>query len=421
MDLLITQILVYALIALILIQFIKTVFSKDLTQVFSPMNVVSLCFIYYCLMPYFTGGSVNYSLGRQENVLFHACALISYFCVQWGFSKPTKANFTTWNNLISRNNLVPSAVLLFGVAFACYSACRGVHFSIFAEGERQELNHTSFEHYFLEMVCLYIASFGLLILCLKEKVAKKWIYLLFWYILVSMIFAGTRSRLVLVALLSVTVVYLYPKPRKPNYILLAILAVVMYLGFSIMDKSRTYSQGIRIDAVQNMSRDEIVGGADENASVYWFSSLVLDKFTETNDYVYFEPILTAALMPIPRAIFPWKPDGDYQKKAQRDTIGSDKGGAAYLFFVEGYWAFWWPGLILYSWLLGWICRKYWDNYQRNKNSMGALLAFALYSSLTYSIISRGYLAATFDLYIFTVCMPFWLIQLAGKISPIFRP
>ena len=89
MDLLITQILVYTLIALILIQFIKTVFSKDLTQVFSPMNVVSLCFIYYCLMPYFTGGSVNYSLGRQENVLFHACALISYICVQWGFSKPT--------------------------------------------------------------------------------------------------------------------------------------------------------------------------------------------------------------------------------------------------------------------------------------------------------------------------------------------
>ena len=85
-------ILVYLLIGLIAYQF-RVIFTKDYASVWSPMTIISLCYIYYCIMPYFTGGSVNYSLGRQENVLFHACALISYICVQWGFSKPTKANF----------------------------------------------------------------------------------------------------------------------------------------------------------------------------------------------------------------------------------------------------------------------------------------------------------------------------------------
>ncbi len=417
-----SALLIYLLIVLIAGYLLKQIFSKDRSSIWSPVTVISLCYIYYCIVPYFTGGSVKYHVDTSSNVLMHFAALLSYICVLIGFSIKTRSNFRRWNNTFSSKNILSSAVLLFVIASAGYSAFRGIHFSIVAEEkEIVDLIHTSFEHYFLELLLLYVAAFALFVFSKKLSTSKKWMYLLMWYILVTCIFAGVRSRIVLLTLASCTVIYLYPIPRRPNYLVLAVLAVALYVGFSIMDRSRMYSQGIRMDLVNEMSVEEMTQGAEENNSVYWFSSLVMDHYAENGQLIYFEPILTAAFMPIPRAVFPWKPSGRYLIDTQILCIGTAEGGAAFLYFVEGYLSFWWFGVILYGLLLGWLSRKFWDNYQRNKESIGACLALALFSAVCYCFISRGYLAAAFELFVYTICLPFWIVRFAGKCLKIFRP
>lgn len=242
-----------------------------------------------------------------------------------------------------------------------------------------------------------------------------------WYIITSLVFAGVRSRIVLLVITSCATIYLYPKPKRPNYLILLFLSIGLYIGFSIMDKARSYSQGIRMETVNEMSGEEMMQGAEENNSVYWFSSLVMDQYFQENRCVFFEPALTAALMPIPRAIFSNKPAGEYLIDTQKMFIGHAEGGAAFLFFVEGYISFWWFGVIAYGIILGWISKRFWDNYRNNPQSIGACLALALFSALTYCIISRGYLASSFELIIYSVCLPFWITRFAGKYLKIFRP
>lgn len=414
------SILVYLLIALIAFQF-RIVFTKDYASIWSPLIVISLCYIYYCIIPYFTGGSVHYNLGGRDNTLFWITADLSYLAVLFGYSRQTNANFKSWNKIFTSNNLLYSSVLLFLIAFAGYASFRGVHFSFVAEENIGDLVHTSFEHYFIELALLNIFAFGLMIMCFKNGVQKKWLWLLFYYILVTCLFAGTRSRIVYIALTSLSIIYIYPKPRRPNYALLGGLMVALFILFSIMEYARSYSQGIRMDRVAEMSSQDMTKGAEENNSVYWFSSLVTQRYHETGEYIYFEPLITAVCMPIPRAIFPWKPNGQYLITTQKLCIGSAEGGAAFLYFTEGFLSFSWFGVILYGWFLGWLSRRFWDNYRRNPTSIGATLAMAVFSAMCYGFISRGYLASALETFIYAVCLPFWIIKLAGKYFSIFRP
>ena len=408
------------LIGLVAFQF-KVVFTNDYAAVWSPMTVISLCYVYYCIMPYFTGGSESYNLGGRDNTLFWIACDLSYICVLIGFYTSKAKDFSSWNVMFSNKNIVPSAVLLFFVAFWGYSSFRGIHFTPISEDNPAELQHMSFEHYFIELLLLYVPSFALIILCYKNNVGKLWLWWLLYYIVVSFLFAGTRSRIVYIALVSASLIYMYPKPRRPNYPLLGAIAVGLFILFSIMEHSRSYSRGIQMDAVKSMDKNEMTKGAEENNSVYWFSSLVINRSEEFGEYYYFEPLATAVLMPIPRAIFPWKPNGQYLIDTQKLCIGSAEGGAAFLYFAEGFISFSWFGVIIYGWFLGWLSRRFWDNYRKNPQSLGAIVALVVYSAMTYSFISRGYLASSLELFVYSTCFPFWIIKLAGKIFPIFRP
>ena len=126
------------------------------------------------------------------------------------------------------------------------------------------------------------------------------------------------------------------------------------------------------------------------------------------DKIYFEPIATAICMPIPRAIFPDKPKGLYLREANMAVLHTLEYGAAFLYFVEAYLAFGWAGIIFQGLFIGFLSRIFWDNYQRNRQSIGAILLLTLYNGVLYVIISRGYLAQVFTTYMYFVIIPFWL-------------
>lgn len=414
------EICIFILITLILFQF-RGMITKDYKLFWSPMMVISFVYIYYIVYTFFINKSDSYNIQEFDNERLLIGSVVSYVALMLGFAKRATKDFTTWNNVFTVKNLVPSAILLFTIAFIGYSSFRGIHFSFAADDKPMQYVNASFDHYFIELLLLHVTAFGLFVFSFKEKVGKKWHFFFFYYILVTFLFAGTRSRLIYITIVGLGITYLYPTPRKPSYAMLASMIVGMFILFSIMEYSRSYSNGINLNQVATMDKYQMTKGSEENYSVFWFSSDIMNKYSESENFAFFEPVLTAVFMPIPRAVFPWKPDAKYFMDAQKLSYGTSEGGAFYLYFVEGFIAFGWVGLFFFSWFLGWLSRRFWDNYLRNPQSIGAIIALLVFDATCYAYVSRGYLASSFEIFIYTVCLPFWIVRLAGKFFPIFRP
>lgn len=405
-------VLIILLIISIVLYFRKAWLLGDIAQIWSPMTFLSLVYIYYCIIPFFHGNLDIYGVSTDgSTTIMNAGALISYVIIKLGFSLNTKKNFTDWNELITNNNARILGVVLIGIGLACYVPFRGFHLSFFNVDENVVYDREGFTSYFIDLISLFCAGTTLV---LAGRKSKGDIYMLcsIWISLVFFIIAGFRFRIVILIISLLTTYYLYPVAKKINYIFLVSLAIVVYLGFGIMDTARSYGHGINME---NVSIDNDKQGPGEADYVYVMSSLSM-KYYDNAEKLYFEPLITAICMPIPRTLAPWKPDGQYLKDIQLMVLGTSDYGAAFVFYVEAFMSFGWLGVILYSFFVGWLSKVFWLNYKRNPKSIGAILALGLYNGFCYVLVSRGYMAQTFNTFIYFIVLPFWIIQLAKKLS-----
>lgn len=400
------------LLGLIILHFVRALFSEDKSLIWSPISVISLTYIYYCSVPYWLGTIERYSIDEDvyNGYLFHIAALLSYSFILVGFQKNTSCEFTNWNRYFTIDNVKKYGIILFIAAMIGYSSFRGFHLSISNSSSTTELEAGGLVYYFIFMIDMCAIAAALMILSLKENYKQPILYIILILILVQIIFAGARWLIITVVITCLTVYYLYPRPTKINYLLLGPLAIALFLGFSIMDQTRVRGGGINMEKATALKYDDIKGGAQENYSVYYFSLMSMDKLYCSGERVYFRPFLTAALMPIPRSIFPWKPDAEYLHKIEDEVFGKGLGGgAAFLNFVEYYMAFGWIGIIVMSWIIGWLSKIFWNNYRQNPGSIGAIIALGSFSAVLYSVISRGYLAGTLPNVILVVFLPFGIV------------
>lgn len=405
------------LLLIIVFHFIRAYFSKDYSRIWSPLTTISLTYIYYCSVPFWLGTIDKYKIDESlvNGHLFHLATLLSYVCILLSFNRRTNSNFRKWNSLFTKENSGKFGIMLFLIAMVCYVPFRGLHFSISGETSPTQLVSGGFVYYFIFMTNMFAVASSLLLISLKYG-RKKWlICIILWLIGVQLIFAGARWLIVVTGLTFLTTYYLFPKPKKINLPLLLVLGTIVYLGFSIMDKSRQRGAGINMEAATSLSFDEVKGGAEENHGVYWFSLMAINQLDQTGERVYFQPFLTAFLMPVPRSIFPWKPNDAYLDKIEEKVFGDALGGAAFLNYVESFMSFGWLGIIVISWFWGWLARKFWDNYKNNPDSIGAIIALGAMSSVFYCIISRGYLASTVTNIVLVVFLPFWISKFIKRI------
>jgi hypothetical protein len=405
------------LTGMILYHLVTAFLSKDKSKIWSPITAISLTYTYYVLIPYWFGMIEKYKIDESlyNGYLFHFAALLSYVSIFIGFHTKSKNWFSSWNSLINEDNTGRYGLWIFIIGFIGYGTVRGFHLSFAIDNSfSSELQIGGFTYYFMMMLDMLPLASGLLLIRLKKNV-WQWIYLIpFWFILVDLLIAGARWRIVVLLFVLLTAHHLYFNIKRINIPLMATLAIVVFLGFSAMDIVRSRGRGIDIEKVMSLQFGDIKDGPGENYSVYWFSVLCMDYMNKTGQYVYFEPVVTTLLMPIPRAIFPWKPDASYLKVL--DEMFDSGGGAAYLNFVESYISFGWLGVVFWAWLLGWMARKFWDNYLSNRNSIAAIVSLGAFSGFCYVAISRGYLPATFTTFILAMCLPFWIIRLMKKIG-----
>ena len=83
-------------------------FSKDKVQIWSPLSVISLTFIYYCLVPFWLGTKERYVIDESmhNGHLFHIAALLSYVSIMFGFKySKTKERFAKWANSLTSVNV----------------------------------------------------------------------------------------------------------------------------------------------------------------------------------------------------------------------------------------------------------------------------------------------------------------------------
>lgn len=388
--------------------------SSKQYAIWSPITMITLTLFYYIVMPSFNQLNLYGANTVSGQHLFYIGAVIFYLCVMIGFSFKQKDHFKRWNNILSERNAQSSGIMLFIIALVCYIPFRGFRTTIWAEDSYMLADRTGFVSYFIDLISLFCASCGLLFMhyrASKKQVVKGIPFFMVLYMTIIMyIVGGFRYRLVHLILSLATVYHLYPKPRRLNYSLIIIVAAVAFIGFAIMDVSRRYGAGIDREAALSVSLYETKGGARENKDVCCYSIVTMDDYDRNGGYVFFEPIVNAILMPIPRAVFPWKPDGDYMRIAQVRSLGSWENGCAFLCFVEAFISFGWLGIIIYGLFIGWVSGLFWSNYKRNANSMGAILLLALFNGFCYFWLSRGYLGGNLTNFLYYVIVPFWLIS-----------
>ena len=395
--------------------------SKDKTQIWSPITIISLTFLYYIVKPSIEGCNMYGASYAINQYIFYLCSVVFYGCILFAFKKTKDSCFRKWNTLFVPSNSQKTALVLFIIAMICYVPFRGLRTTISAADATLISARTGFVSYFIDLISLFVSACCLALvglyntkgLGLKKRIV---IFFILYFTLVMFIVGGFRYRIVILILALATTYHLYPIPRKINYLVLAPVAIIAYLGFAVMDSARSYGRGIDFDAVSSITLQDASKGAGESNDVCCFSIAAVDVYSRNNSYIGFEPITTAILMPIPRAIFPSKPDGSYLREAQIKIIGNSEGGAAFLIQVEAYLAFGIFGVILYGLFVGWLSKKIWSNYQNNKDSIGAIILLALFNGFIYTWMSRGYMAGAFNDFIYFVALPFWLVQLVNRFT-----
>ena len=409
------------LLILIVSSLVKLWLTKKSYALWSPISIISLTLIYYVIIPSFWGDISRLGANSVKfQYIFYIGALLFYICILIGFSSKPIIRFRKWNRYFNKKNSEIIALFLFLIGIVSYIPFRGFRTTIWADDALILAERVGFVSYFIDLIALFCAVCGLLLMHKKAN-GKLWFtcisFIIILYLtLVVYIVGGFRVRLVYLLISLATIYHIFPTPRRFNYFVVIPVAIIAYLGFAVMDTARKYGAGIDKDLLQEISFEDAKEGAGENVSVCCFSIVVMDYSYRTGEYAYFEPIINAALMPLPRVLFPWKPSGEYASRIERNTLG-DNVGAAYLNFTEAFISFSWLGIILYGLFVGWVSKIFWMNYIRNPQSMGAVLLLALFNGFCYQWISRGYMGSNFNSFLYFVVLPFWLTSLLKFFFP----
>lgn len=402
---------VYGLIILSIYNIVKAWMNKDQSCIWNPMTFITLVYIYYVIFVYFSGGVDHYNMKIPFLAEYSFIgAFVSYLGVHIAFhNNHSVASFKSINKVFSKNNAVKLSIILFFIGVIGYSSFKGFNLNLIAD-ENAELwkKDGNFEFYFTSLLALCCTSCSILLVFST----KKWLVgIVFFVTIVLYIICGFRYRIVILMISICTFWHLFPAVKRINYKVLLPLAVFVYFFFGFMDDARQYGAGIKKDAISSYSLSDAKGAA-ENEGVFSFSGYVIATYAN-KEKVYFEPIWCALTLPIPRALFPWKPNADYIK-----TISTyEYGGAAFTYYAEAYMAFGWIGVLLYGLLVGWLSKRVWLNYINNRDNINAVLFLALYNGFTFVLISRGYMAQALVTFIYFVMMPFWLGRLIKKLLP----
>lgn len=265
--------------------------------------------------------------------------------------------------------------------------------------------------YLLNGINLLIGASGLLFIATLDKKRKKlWLIVLLFFAIAVYTKQGFRWRHIALAMTILSVYYIYTYKRI-NLILFSVLALIGIMIMGFIGQTRSYGSGLGYSDDQEFDNYELLLSGFGESAVFMTTGFMVNEVKEKELYIGWDPIIQTLVMPIPRAIWPGKPSGNYIGVIEGlyDVVFVGNGmGAAVLNFGEYYLMFGYTGVIVGYFLWGIIFRSVWQWFLKHRTNKLAIVTYAVFFSYIYMIISRGYTPQVVMLFCFTV-LPLYLI------------
>lgn len=397
---------------LLVIIILKAFYSHNRAALFSPIVFFCIYYAYYILVPFFTSKEDLYGGKYNGEDLLLIAAIINIIGMYIGYKSDVAFRSIKSNNIYNTKNGKYLGVCMLFIGSLAYFSYNGFNVNIvavqteFYDATEHRLGHS--EQYITMLISLLPAA-----ACLFYATKSNRLYLITTILVASIIgiMGGSRYRLFMFFIPLITFYHLYPQPRKINYKIWVPIACFFIFSMGVIEKTRNYGSGLDLERMTDLFSDDSKSTkASETELVYYFSAKVMDAYQ--NEEIIPEDVFgTALCLPIPRALFKNKPDGQYLRDANIKALGTDAYGAAYLNIVEWYLALGWIGVFLNGLFLGMLSKFFWDNYKKNPNTIGAVLYLSMYDGICYILVSRGYLAQEYVMFIYYIPIIYWISKL----------
>lgn len=220
---------------------------------------------------------------------------------------------------------------------------------------------------------------------------------------------GFRYRLVLLAI-PILLLWFMARRKRPSLAVLAIFLAGFITVNGLIGLTRSYGRGLDLSTIEGQTTADLVDAGFGESSVFYTTSGVIEQAPGRSPLIGPAPLVATLLFPIPRTLFPGKPDASYITDATAVLYGGENAarGSAFLNYAEYYLIAGWPSLIALSALLGWLLRRLWNWFLIRQDDPFAQTLYLLTASYLFVVISRGYLPQVVMLMAFSVAPLFWL-------------
>ena len=237
---------------------------------------------------------------------------------------------------------------------------------------------------------------------------RKRLYLvLVWLLIATLIFLSETFRYrILLLYVPILLLWFFYLKRRPRLVFLLVFMFFFVSVNGVIGISRSYIRGLDLSRMSGYSPVQIFNSSFEEAGVFFTTSAVIDLVPRSQYFVGLQPVISALAQPIPRSLFPSKPQGNYATNLRTEIYKTPYSYTAYLNYAEYYIVAGWTSLIGFSFALGLLLRRVWSWFLIHQYEPLAQAAYILTASFIYVIVSRGYLAQVVMLYAFTVLPAF---------------
>ncbi|QPN65939.1 hypothetical protein [Synechococcus sp. CBW1006] len=422
---------VFGLIALIGWETWQAFSSRSWVSAYRPTLFVAVILSYYCLL-----GPLR-ALAGEEGAVFRgldhsgvllwgwAGGFVFYVCLLIGFY--TFSQKCTPHRLILKVNpdqLHRLGLRLCQLGLLMFSLVTGTRvlalinplaaYQLTQQGGfgQEGLDVGAFVNYFNSGINFLIPG-----ICLMMAAWLRWrkrtASLLLWIVATAGIYTslGFRWRLVLL-LVPLILLWFMARQQRPSLGLLAFFTAGLITLGGLIGISRNYGRGLDLGALEDTATVDYFEQGFTEATTFFTTAGVMEQAPVRSPFIGPAPLMATILFPIPRALFPGKPDASYITDATAQLYGGANlaMGSAFLNYAEYYLIAGWPSLVGLSLLLGWLLRRLWNWFLLRQDEPFAQCVYLISSSFLYVVISRGYLPQVILLFVFTVAPLFWLYR-----------
>jgi len=420
--------------------FIRNWSSKQDWRVVGPFGVLLLCYLYYCsigplLMNWFSDMQLlnisNYDSIQSSSY----CSLVSFFfsCLgYWRYKRPKGQVFWS-DNRVDFTWKRSLAIYFIFYVFFLISKKFNIHAVYNIAGAigipylDARISSSGFENYLMLLMSSMILPLLMLWSASGRSLFRRVISIILTLNLLTMILAtGFRLRLIFLLLCAVSLMVLKGRSRQDWFLgyrnlvrsrVIMISAILVAL-ITLMSLGRVYGKGIDFEklrfALEQGGHAALAPFKDSN--IFFVGGSTKDYVDANSSYVFFEPLKMTFVRMIPSGMYGEKPRSETLYVIGETMGGQDamRLGFAVPFYIEHYISFGWWGLIIGSYVLGFLCRWV-ENLTIRKKLKSTNLFFIAASGYVFIYFHRGHLPQQVEYFMFMVMIP-WALLLPYRIT-----